>query len=527
MGRTATKEAIVFRALGLLTAAILPAFVAIDHAARAAPILSTATYKSSITSDAGGLLDLKAELNYESTRSNAPIAVVMHGYSGNSGKMAEVRANAQRLRDAGFFAISVALRGRDGSDGVRDSGGVEVYDMYDAVEYVKATFPTLINASNISITGYSGGGGNAMSALTKFPDYFRAGSAYFGMSDYGYNANSGWYQLGADSGHRSQLVTDIGNPTLGNPTVQDRYMSRASNLASRNNPYSEIHLFVNNNEPTCPPVNDTSYKNNATAAASFAGEFNNITVHTGGLGQYVDFNGNSINEANELQNWPHGYPTANEQQAAESWYLSRLLNGSIPEPVLNLQDDLFVAGFVATKRFSLWLGDGQNAAGGLAYELVGNQWKFDLDILSNSTSVEGTLKVNTAALVGQPVAARLNGVVVSQFIGGGTYQQNNFGNNDLLTLTVVVPGDFDADGDVDGADFVVWQSNFPKAGGATLAMGDADADGDIDGADFVVWQTHFPTSGGPAVAPVPEPAAGGLILGAALAMIVHRIRRAH
>jgi pimeloyl-ACP methyl ester carboxylesterase len=505
-------------------AANLLALVVIDPAAHAASTLSTATYKSSVSSDAGGLLDLKAELNYESTRTSAPIAVVMHGYSGNSGKMAEVRANAQRLRDAGFFAISVSLRGRDGSDGVRDSGGVELYDIYDAVEYVKATFPTLVNASNISITGYSGGGGNAMSALTKFPDYFRAGSAYFGMSDYGYNATSGWYQLGADSGHRSQMVTDIGNPTLGNPTVQDRYMARASNLASRNNPYSEIHLFVNINEATCPPVNNTTYKNNATAAASYAGEFNNVSVHTGGLGQYVDFNNNSINEANELQSWPHGYPTANEQHAAESWYLSRLLSGAIPEPVLNLQDDLFVAGFISTKRFSLWLGDGQNAAGDLEYDLIGNQWKFDLDILSNSTSVEGTLKVNTAALAGQPVAARLNGVLVSQFTGGGIYQLNNFGNSDLLTLTVVVPGDFDADGDVDGADFVAWQTNFPTAIGATLAMGDADNDGDVDGADFVVWQTNFPASGGASVAPVPEPA-GGLILGAALVMIAHRVRR--
>src|SRR5690606_33311456 len=54
-------------------------------------------------------------------------------------------------------------------------------------------------------------------------------------------------------------------------------------------------------------------------------------------------------------------------------------------------------------------------------------------------------------------------------------------------------GDFDGDGDVDGADFVVWQTNFPKSTGGTLATGDADADGDVDGADFVVWQTNFPT----------------------------------
>jgi hypothetical protein len=70
-----------------------------------------------------------------------------------------------------------------------------------------------------------------------------------------------------------------------------------------------------------------------------------------------------------------------------------------------------------------------------------------------------------------------------------------------------VPGDFDADGDVDGADFVAWQTNFPKTSGAVLGQGDADADGDVDGADFVVWQTHFPTAPAPGSVTVPEPAA--------------------
>jgi hypothetical protein len=67
-----------------------------------------------------------------------------------------------------------------------------------------------------------------------------------------------------------------------------------------------------------------------------------------------------------------------------------------------------------------------------------------------------------------------------------------------------VAGDFDVDGDVDGEDFAVWQTNFPMAGGATLADGDADGDGDVDGADFVVWQTNFSITSGPAAAAVPE-----------------------
>jgi hypothetical protein len=85
-------------------------------------------------------------------------------------------------------------------------------------------------------------------------------------------------------------------------------------------------------------------------------------------------------------------------------------------------------------------------------------------------------------------------------------------------------GDFDADGDVDGADFVAWQTNFPKASGATLAQGDADADGDVDGADFVVWQTNFPFTPGPGAAPVPEPATWTLVM-LALGGLAIRARR--
>jgi hypothetical protein len=94
----------------------------------------------------------------------------------------------------------------------------------------------------------------------------------------------------------------------------------------------------------------------------------------------------------------------------------------------------------------------------------------------------------------------------------------------------LVPGDFNADGNVDGADFVVWQTNFPALSGKTLATGDANGDGAVDGADFVIWQTNFPTIGGSAVA-VPEPS--GFVVGAWMAIVAalccgvgrHRLHR--
>lgn len=416
----------------LLVSLILP----IAPLALGASVQSNYWYQSTVTTDASGPLDLLAELNYDDGQANAPIAVVMHGYSPATGNLGDVRANAQRLRDNGFFAISVAMRGRDGSDGIRDSGGIEIHDIYDAVEAVKADpqFAGLFDPTNVHITGYSGGGGNAMSALTKFPDYFRLGSALFGMSDYGYDLTHGWYNNGA-GGRTSQLNTDIGNPNTGGPAVLDRYLARASNRASKNNPYSEIHLFVNANETICPPVNSTSYRDNAIAAADTPGEFDNITVHIGGSGIYEDFNNNSIDDANELQSWPHSYPNANQQDAAELWYRNRILTGSIPQPALSDNDELFVAGYVVSSKFDCWLGDGQNAAGKLTYSLSDTEMSFSLTLETSDLTKTGKLSIDTARMTGREVTVSLNNVNVGTFTGGGTFNYPNLGHNETLELT--------------------------------------------------------------------------------------------
>jgi glucose/arabinose dehydrogenase len=102
-------------------------------------------------------------------------------------------------------------------------------------------------------------------------------------------------------------------------------------------------------------------------------------------------------------------------------------------------------------------------------------------------------------------------------------QYSSVGEGIIYYLLPLLPGDFDADGDVDGSDFVSWQTNFPKLSGATLAQGDADGDGDVDGADFVVWQTHFP-SPATTLTVVPEPAGALLAIAALVAIGVFRAR---
>ena len=63
-----------------------------------------------------------------------------------------------------------------------------------------------------------------------------------------------------------------------------------------------------------------------------------------------------------------------------------------------------------------------------------------------------------------------------------------------------IPGDFDADGDVDGDDLDDWQTSY-----GTNDLADADNDGDSDGRDFLIWQRNFTGPGAISTLSVPEP----------------------
>ncbi|MCC7083426.1 MAG: hypothetical protein IT427_00285 [Pirellulales bacterium] len=154
----------------------------------------------------------------------------------------------------------------------------------------------------------------------------------------------------------------------------------------------------------------------------------------------------------------------------------------------------------------------------------GQSGKYDAYLTDRSTGARTLL------------AAGLTWETPNQFVDEFFYLPQGLSESQLLLDNIRVfgqsispsmqPGDFESDGDVDGADFVVWQTHFPTASGATPGTGDADSDGDVDGADFVVWQTHFPTIAQQSLAiPEPSPLRQSIIAGGAIALLLQFPRR--
>jgi hypothetical protein len=102
----------------------------------------------------------------------------------------------------------------------------------------------------------------------------------------------------------------------------------------------------------------------------------------------------------------------------------------------------------------------------------------------------------------------------------------DLGAYEYLPPIVYDPADFNHDGFVRIDDLMALREGFGIESGATNSQGDADLDGDVDGADFLVWQRNLDAAAPVASAnsAVPEPASAALALLAAVAL--HPRRRA-
>jgi hypothetical protein len=142
----------------------------------------------------------------------------------------------------------------------------------------------------------------------------------------------------------------------------------------------------------------------------------------------------------------------------------------------------------------------------------------NIDALLNNLT-----NINRIVSFGEDAVGNL--YIVDMAEGSNFNPTPNTGEIYRIVTNNLIDGDYDADGDVDDADYDVWKADF----GSTTNL-DADGNGDnvVDAADYTVWRNnlgnsvHDPGSG--SGASVPEPGAMILLL-QLLACLPRRCRR--
>jgi hypothetical protein len=163
-----------------------------------------------------------------------------------------------------------------------------------------------------------------------------------------------------------------------------------------------------------------------------------------------------------------------------------------------------------------------------------NHFKLVFDFANDSYKgwVNSTLVANTGFV------DRVNGLNnftdadISTFAASfdmGSQAQGGSAVFDNFVVRDGLPGDYDADGKVDAADYAPWRATFGTQVNAGRGA-DGNNNGIIDAADYVVWrnnigQSLFPGAGAGSVAVVPEPVGVLIALLAIPALAVVRRRR--
>lgn len=270
------------------------------------------------------ITNLYTKIFYKAEAGQVPV-MFCHSWDGDADSLSD--QVALRLARYGFFVVPVGMRGRNSADGSRDASGYEIYDVYDALQYVRSNYADYCHPTKAVVFGNSGGGGNVLAAACKFPDAWSCVVSYFGMSDYGRDNPDGWYyQVGAAA--QAELETAIGNDPA---TVPNNYYARDATAAITNFPDGKIFLFHDEDDAVVPIV----HSERVVSALNGAGLSNYIANFT---------------DASDTIRWTHGGPDLID---AEQIWKSDALNNSAW--TIATSGTVTVIGYIVTKRFTIWL----------------------------------------------------------------------------------------------------------------------------------------------------------------------------
>lgn len=287
---------------------------------------------------------------YPDAGSGYPVVMLMHGWSGDKNSFGDDAL--KRMAGKGLFICSAGMRGRNSAGGSRDASGREIYDIYDALQYVLANFAAKVDATKVAIVGYSGGGGNALAAACKFPDAWNVVVSHFGMSDYGRNNPDAWY-YNAPANYPPEVATAVGDTPA---NVPDRYYARDATAAIANYSGGKLLLFHDQNDGSVPVVHSQRI-----AAAMDAAGLTNYEARITGVG--------------DSPRWYHGYPALTDQpqlmQSEPIWIAAVKAQAAWTVPA---SGTVTVIGYLRTKRFEIRLGDLTDEAATVVYDTAADSY---------------------------------------------------------------------------------------------------------------------------------------------------------
>jgi hypothetical protein len=167
--------------------------------------------------------------------------------------------------------------------------------------------------------------------------------SFFGIADYAM-----WYKTTSSK----ECIQSMNEWIGGSPDeFPDRYQARCSLAAAGNARWTQVHLFWDEEEITCPEPMNTQFKQ---AAEKQSGGSAEVILHQ--------------SRKTDRYRWFHGYPDDSPFLIqAEDIFVPLMLKQKGPL-TLPPQDKLAVPGFVSTPGFEYWIGDGKSAFGWIDYQ---------------------------------------------------------------------------------------------------------------------------------------------------------------
>ena len=273
-----------------------------------------------------------------------PLLVTMHGWHGQV-KRAHSDNVPAGAEDGDWFKIAVEMRGRGDSEGKPDCNGWELQDVVDAVAFARRTYADkIVDPHLVTLTGGSGGGGNVMALLGKFPDFFCRAKAECGISDYAL-----WYRNDRVGEFRDEMDVWVGTTPDLDP---EAYASR-SGVTTAGNLCTPLIIFHGDKDPRVPVEQSRLY----VEAARRSGK--------GYLVAYYELKG---------VGYPGHYGGATPAQNEFREKTGKEFLRFKPVPVAIPERGIFmIGGFIRTRHFEVEL-ESVNRVAELHYDLKSNNF---------------------------------------------------------------------------------------------------------------------------------------------------------